>query len=218
MSPYRNWHRPAWDGPADPPSRVPEKPECLSQEWEGIPQAVPHRCLCEEPADPPSLTGVCVRDPTLPRRTLRPCRKCPDRRSPRGPAVPPPRRFGTHQLAARVQLTVKLRHAQPVHGRLRARLGLRWLKGRGHGRASSAWTRTGDPHLLPTQPQRGGAAPTPALKGPRVTGGDRETGSRCCCHTEILYLLKKLASAPRLRLLPRTRWVRQPPREENRQN
>lgn len=55
MSPYRNWHRPAWDGPADPPSRVPEKPECLSQEWEEIPQAVPHRCLCEEPAGRPSL-------------------------------------------------------------------------------------------------------------------------------------------------------------------
>lgn len=212
MSPYRNWHRPAWDGPADPPSRVPEKPECLSQEWEEIPQAVPHRCLCEEPAGRPSLPhGRLCEGSDPPSADPSALQEVPGQ-------AQPPRRFGTHQLAARVQLTVKLRHAQPVHGRLRARLGLRWLKGRGHGRAGSAWTRTGDPHLLPTQPQRGGAAPTPALKGPRVTGGDRETGSRCCCHTEILYLLKKLASAPRLRLLPRTRWVRQPPREENRQN
>lgn len=154
---------------------------------------------------------MCLRDPPpLPR----PCGKRPGRRSSRGPAVPPPRRFGTHQLAARVQLTFELRHAQPVHGRLRARLDLRWLGGRSHGRAGSAATRTRGQSRLPTQPQRGGAAPAPALKGPRNTKG---TEPGLLPHGNLVFIEKTRVCSTTAVVIPDPMGA-QPPREENGQN
>lgn len=89
--------------------------------------------------------------------------------------------FATHQLAAGVQLTVELRHAQPVRGWLRARLGLRCrragalLRGGLHGRvrgeprqpphqAGTGGTRTRGPQTPP--PRAGAARARPASPPP----------------------------------------------------
>lgn len=172
-------------------------------------------------------TNATDRAPTGPGPPHRPSPRCPGRHRPRRaprPGPVPSRRPGplppagreprpalaTHQLAAGVQLAVELRHAQPVRGGLRARLGLhsrlrRRLHRRAAGRqphqAGTAGTRTGG--LRRQRPCAGAARPTPPradLKGaaaPGVSGRDGRT--RRCCRTKSFYLLENHASAPRRR-------------------